>query len=140
MADGIASADMGFKSNLCMITSRVEDPQQLLDRIVEPIDDALLERNDRVLRNRNVFRAHLRAAAGNVTEADAVLLLERRDAIGGIERVHLERGRVRQKAWSDELVVQFVIAQDVADILEEKTFDAFAELLDAIDVRLPHPP
>src|SRR3954468_5075845 len=124
MADGIASADMGFRLNLSMITSRVEDSQQLFDRIVEAIDDALFERNDRVLGNRNVFRADLRAAAGDVTEPDAVLLLERRDAIGGVERVHLECGRVGQKAWPDELVVQFVVAQDVADILAEETLDA----------------
>ncbi len=54
-----------------------------------------------------------------------------------VERMHLQRGRVDQKARPDKAVVQTMIAQDVADILAEKTFDAFAEFLDAVDVLLP---
>ena len=69
-----------------------------------------------------------------------MLLLQFRDAIGGIERVHLERGRVGQKSRTDELVMQLVVAQDVAHILAEKTLDALAEFLHPIDVRLPHAP
>ena len=62
------------------------------------------------------------------------------EAILGVERMHLERGGVNQKARPDEFVVLPVIAQDVADVLAEEALDALAELLDAIDVGLRHAP
>src|SRR6185436_13385435 len=40
----------------------------------------------------------------------------------------------------DELLVFAMLTQDVADILAEETFDALAEFLHAIDVRLRHAP
>ena len=61
-------------------------------------------------------------------------------AIGGVERVHLQRGRVDEEARADELVVLVVIAQDVAHVLAQEALDALAELLHAIDVLLLHPP
>ena len=72
--------------------------------------------------------------------ADAVRLLEFRQAVLGVERVHLQRGGVNEKARTDELIVLVMVAQDVADVLAEKTFDALAELLHAVDVRLLHAP
>ena len=45
-----------------------------------------------------------------------------------------------QESRTDELVVQVVIAQDVADVLAEEALDALAEFLHAIDVALLHPP
>ena len=62
------------------------------------------------------------------------------DPILGIQRMHLERGDVDQKARPDELIVHPMIAQHVTDILTEKTFDAFSKLLHAIDIRLLHAP
>ncbi len=61
-------------------------------------------------------------------------------AVLGIERVHLQRGGINQKARADKLVVLFVIAQHVANILAEKAFDAFAKFLHAVDVLLLHAP
>ena len=61
-------------------------------------------------------------------------------SIFGVERVHLERRHVNEKTRSDEFVVHLMIAQDMANVLAEKTFDAFPEFLNAIDVGLLHPP
>ena len=63
-----------------------------------------------------------------------------RDAVLGVERVHLERRRVHEEARADELVVLVVVAQHVADVLAEEALDALAEFLHAIDVGLLHPP
>src|SRR5580765_3338235 len=68
-----------------------DEPHERPDRIVEPIDDALLERDDRVVGDGDPFRADGGAALGDVAEADAVLGAQLRQAIGGVERVHLER-------------------------------------------------
>ena len=62
------------------------------------------------------------------------------DPIFGIERMHLQRGRVNQKTRPDKSIVHLMIAQDVADVLAKKAFDAFPKFLHAIDVLLLHPP
>src|SRR5262245_29227132 len=117
-----------------------EHPQQPRDRIVEAIDDALLEGNDRVVGDRNVLGADLRAALRDVAVADALRFLQLGDPILGVERVHLECRGVDDEARADELIVLVVIAQDVTDVLAQIALDALAEFLDAIDVRLLHPP
>ncbi len=61
-------------------------------------------------------------------------------AVGGIERIHLQRGRIHQEARADELVVHVVVAQDVADVLAQEALDALAELLHAVHVGLLHAP
>ena len=68
------------------------------------------------------------------------LSLRSANAVGGVERVHLERGRVDEEARADELLVLAVIAQHVADVLAQEALDALAVLLDAVDVLLRHPP
>src|SRR4029450_10936931 len=111
--------------------SPLEHAQQLGYRIVELVDDAFLQRDDGIFRNRDVLRAHLRATPCDVAETDAVAAPQMAEAWLGIERVHLERGVVENEAGADELFVQVMITQDVADILAQETFDALAELLDA---------
>ena len=90
----------------------------------------------RVVGDVDVLRADLRAALGDVAVADVVLLLQIRNTVLDVERVHLERGRVDEEARPDELVVLGVIAQHVADVLAEEALDALPELLDAVDVTL----
>ena len=63
-------------------------------------------------------------------------LLQFGHAIFGVERMHFQRGGINQKARADEFLVLVMVAQNVADILAEKTFDALAEFLHAIDVFL----
>src|SRR5689334_6265783 len=98
---------IGLSSSTALSSSRrsasTKHAEQLLDRIVEAIDHPLLERNDRVVRDRDVLGADLGAALGDVAVAQAVLFLEVLKAVLGVERVHLERGVVDEEARSDEL-------------------------------------
>src|SRR5215204_1540890 len=74
-AAGIAVCERAFRSNIATplgMNSPREHPQEPAHRIVEPIHHALLQGDDRVLGNRNVFRADVRAATGDVAVADAV--------------------------------------------------------------------
>ena len=87
-----------------------------------------------------MFRANFRAALGDVAITDAVVVLQIRDAIFGIERMHFQRSGVQQEAGSDELVMLVMIAQHMANVLAEKTLDALSEFLYAIDVFLHHCP
>ena len=67
---------------------RLEHPEESRHRIIKLIDDAFLHRDDRVVRDADVFRANFRAAFGDVAITDAVVVLQIRDAIFGIERMH----------------------------------------------------
>ena len=113
---------------------------QLQHRVVELVHHPLLERDDGVVRDRDVFRADLRAALRDVAVADAVLLLQVRHAVRGVERVHLQLRDVDEEPRADELVVLVVVAQDVAHVLAQEALDALAELLHAVGVLLLHPP
>src|SRR5581483_374772 len=63
-----------------------EDAQQALHRIIVPVDDALLERNDRVVGDGDALGTNLGAALGDVAVADAVALLQIRGAVLDVER------------------------------------------------------
>src|ERR1051325_1649398 len=54
--------------------------------------------------------------------------------------MHLQLGHVNQKAGPDELIMESVLSQYVADVLAKKALDAFPKLLHAVDIRLRHPP
>src|SRR2546429_3685808 len=60
------------------------------DRIVEPVDDTLLERDDAVVGDADVLGAHLGAAPRDVAQPGAEVLADLGDPIVGVERVHLE--------------------------------------------------
>src|SRR5918996_1160560 len=96
-----------------------EDLHQPPNRIVVLIDHPLLERDDRVVGDRDVFRAYHCAALRYVAVADAVLFLQRWHAVGDVERMHLEGGDVNQESRADELVMQVVVAHDVTHVLAE---------------------
>jgi len=54
--------------------------------------------------------------------------------------VHFQASGANEEARATEGIVLGVIAENVADVLAEKTFDALAKFLDAIDVALVHFP
>src|SRR5208282_2619715 len=93
-------------------------------RVVELVDDALLERNDGVVRDVNFLGADFGAAFRDVAEADAEVVLEKRGAIEGVERMHFETGDTDEEARAAEFFLVVVLSEDVANILAEKTFDA----------------
>jgi hypothetical protein len=54
--------------------------------------------------------------------------------------MHFQGGGVNEKARANELIVHLMVPQDVADVLAQETFDAFAKFLDAVDIFLSHAP
>ena len=98
-------------------TFRTQLLQQPAERIVKFIHHAFLQRNDRVIGDGDVFGADLGAALGDVAEADALRLLQFRQAVFRVERMHLQRGSVYEEARADEFVVLVMVAQNVADVL-----------------------
>jgi len=110
------------------------------DRIVKFIDDALFEWNDSIVGDRDMLGANFGAAFCYVAVTDAEIFAQLSDAVFGVERVHFERRDVDEKTRADKFVVHFMIAQHMADVLTQKTFDALAKFLHAVDVRLLHPP
>src|ERR1700676_1515023 len=110
------------------------------ERIVELIHDAFFQRDDGVVRDVNVFGTDFRATFGDVAEADAQLVFEQRSAIRAIERMHLEPRNAHEKARPAERFLLVMIAQDVANVLAQEAFDAFAEFLHAVHVHLRNLP
>src|SRR4029453_16168300 len=100
------------------------------------IHDAFFQRNNSVVRDLNAFGTNLRATLGDVAVTDPVSVPQFLNAILSIEWMHLQSGDMNQKARADKFFVHPVIAQNVADILAQKTFDAFPEFLHTIDVLL----
>src|SRR4029453_12978355 len=87
------------------ISDLLEDPQEPGDRVEVPIHDPLFERDDGVVGDVDVLRTDLGAALRDVAVTDAVLVLERRNTILGIERIHLEVRGVDQETRADALVM-----------------------------------
>src|SRR5712692_11883049 len=104
--------------------------------IVELVHHTLLERNNGVVGNVNVFRAHLSAALSDVAQADAQLVAKELGAGYTVERVHLQGGHANEKARPTKLFLLVVVAQDVAHVLTQEAFDTFAELLHAVHILL----
>src|SRR5688572_15793692 len=141
MARATVSGERVLSSN-SMRTSglRAKHAQELHNRVVQTVDDALFQRDDRVVGNRDALRADLRAAFRDVAIADAMRILELPGAIARVEGMHLESGGVHEMPRADELLEHLMFAQHVTDILAEKTLDALAELLHALDVGLEDAP
>src|SRR5438093_5143660 len=109
------------------------------DRVVRARHHALLERDDRVVGDVDVLRAHIRAALGDVAVAEPVLLTNEFGAIVRVERMHLERREPYEVARARESrLVLLVVADDVTHVLTEEALDALMELLHALDVVLVH--
>src|SRR5438874_3597809 len=106
------------------------------ERVIEFIHDALFERDNGIVRDANLFRADLGAALCDVAQADAQFLAEQPSARCAVHGVHLQTRDAHKKARPRELFLLVVLAQNVANVLAEKTFDALAELLDAVHVSL----
>src|SRR5438128_461987 len=117
-----------------------ELPQKPTHRIVEVVNHSLLQRDDRVVRNVNILRANLGAAFGDIAESDAQIVLQQFSPRHAIERMHLQPGDANEETRAAELLLLLVIAQHVADVLAEETFNALAKLLNPIDVALIHLP
>jgi hypothetical protein len=109
-------------------------------RVVEFVDDTFLERDDGVVGDVDLFGADFGAAFGDVAVADAHFVFQQGHAGDAVEGMHFEAGGTDEETRAAEGFVFTVITENVADVLAEKTFDAFAKFLDAINVALIHFP
>jgi hypothetical protein len=110
------------------------------DGVVEFVHDALFHGDDGVVRDVDFLGANFGAALGDVAQPDAEFLAGHGRAVDAIQRVHVQRGGANEKARAAEFVVEMMLAEDVANVLAKKTFDALAEFLDAVHVALLHFP
>src|SRR5438093_772081 len=115
-----------------------EEAQESAERIVKLIHYALLQRNNRVVRNGDILRTNVGAAFRDVAISNPERLLQFRQTIRRIQWMHFKRRNVHQKTWPDELLVQMMLAQDMANILAQIALDAFAKFLNPVDVGLLH--
>jgi hypothetical protein len=104
--------------------------------VVKLVHYTLLERDNGIVRDANLFGTNLRATFGYIAEAEAELILEQTGAVAAVEWMHFEAGDSNEEARPSELFLLVVLAKDVTDVLTEKTFDALAKLLHAVDIEL----
>ena len=114
--------------------------EELQQRVVASVDDALLERDDRVVGDVDAFGADFGAAFRDVAESEAALVRNELGPVERVERMHLEARDADQEPRPEVAAVQSVIAQDVTHVLAEEALDALAKLGDAVDVRLANRP
>src|SRR5262249_50063208 len=104
------------------------EPPDPGDRIVKGSGNALLQGNDGVIGDVDVFRADLSTALGNVAQADAKGVLEFTQAVGRVQRVHRQGSNAHHEARPGK-VVSPVIPQDMTDVLAQEAFNALVEFL-----------
>src|ERR1700730_547667 len=104
MASGMPAFEMVFRSNsmrtsfsvslslvlLACLFCPSNLPHQHEYGIIKFVDHALLQRNDRIVRDVDILRTHFRAAFSNVAQTDAEFILEHACARLRIERMHFE--------------------------------------------------
>lgn len=86
-----------------------------------------------------MLRAYFRAALGDVTGANSSVFFEKRPSVRGVQRVHFKGSESHHVPWSEEDVFALTVTEHMANVLAQEALDAFAKLLDAIDVDLLHP-
>src|SRR5271163_2361317 len=96
-ASGMLCSEIDFSSKCITAPTRLllriaEHPEQFRHRIEEAIDYPLLERDDRIVGDGDVFRANLGTALGDVAEADAEISSQICNAIACVQRMHFKRG------------------------------------------------
>src|ERR1051326_257471 len=121
-------------------SSATKYTEEFFDRIIKLIDDPLLQRDDRIIRDRNTLRTHFRATFRDIAIPNSLRFRELFKAILRIKRMHLQRSDINEKSRSDKLLVLIVLAKDVANILTQKTLNALSEFLHPIHVLLLHSP
>ncbi len=92
-------------------------PNQHEDGIVEFVDHALLQWNDRIVRDVDLLGTDFGATLGYVAEADAEFIFQQARARFRVERMHFERRNPNEKPRSSELLRLVVLSENVADIL-----------------------
>src|SRR5437667_3404800 len=111
-------------------------PKKHSQGIVKLVHYALLERDDGVVRNVNLFGTNLRAALRDIAIAQAKLILEQARAVEPVQRMHFEAGHSNEESRAGELFLLVVLAKYVTNVLTQKTFDTLTKLLDPVHIQL----
>src|ERR671939_423753 len=74
---------------------------QPCERVVAPVHDALLQRDDPVVGEIDVLGTNLAATGGDVAEAKAKVILQLVPPVGSVERMHLEHRVADQESGAD---------------------------------------
>src|SRR5438874_7103751 len=100
------------------------------ERVVVLGHHPLLERNDGVVGDLDLLRAHLRAALGDVAHANTGARFDQLQSVVAVQRMHFQRREANEKPRpSKALLIALVVANDVADVLAQEALDALVELL-----------
>src|SRR5262252_11159471 len=113
------------------------EPPDPGDGIIKGSSDALLQRNDGVVSDVDVFGTDLGTTLGDIAQTNAKGVLEFAQAVSRVQRMHGQRSNAHHEARSSK-VVPPMVTQDMADILTEEAFNALVEFLQAVDVVLLH--
>src|SRR5712675_1962512 len=84
-----------------------DNPNQ---RIVKFVHHPLLQRNNGVIRNVNIFRADLRATFRDVAKPDAQLILQQLRPRNAIHRMHFQSRHAHKKSRSAKLLVLVMVS------------------------------
>ena len=114
--------------------------QQFGDWVIVSVYDAFFERNNCVIGYFYFLGTDMSAALSDIAESNTFRLLKLLKSVFSIEWVHLQSGNVNQGAWADELIVQMMLTEYMADILTKETLDALTKFLNPVDVTLVHVP
>src|SRR5712692_2401847 len=108
----MASFTIGLSSNIILSSVLVssENPEEFFKRVVELINNSLLQRDDCIISDRYVLRTNLRAALGDIAETYTVRLSQFFDPVLGVKRMHLERCNVNKKPWTNKLIVEVMLS------------------------------
>src|SRR5258706_10853296 len=123
LASVTPSSEIGFSlGSITLLQSpggfrSLDSPHQAQQRIVEIVYHTLLEGDDGIVCDVNVFRAHLGAAFRDVAKADAQFVLQQSCARHAVEWMHLQRRHSHKETRAPELLLLMVIAQHMADVL-----------------------
>jgi len=77
----------------------------------------LFKRNNGVVGDGDLLGADLGTAFRDIAESDAVFSLQILCPPVIVKRVHFQRCRVGKKSGTDELVLEIVLAENMADVL-----------------------
>src|SRR5271154_144874 len=109
------------------------DPHQ---RIVISVHDALLQRNDGIVRDMDVLGTNFRAALRNIAVAQPQLILQHLQARNSIQRMHLESRYAYKESRPAKLRLLVVIAQNVANVLAQEALNTLSKFLHPVSIFL----
>ena len=108
----------------------------LCDRVVIPVNYSLLQLDDCIIGDLDSSRTYLSTTACDVTVFYSEFLLDFRDSVFLIKRVHFVLCKSNQVSRPCKLVKHLMISENVTCVHAQETFDALSELLNSVSFSL----